>query len=94
LQIVYTVCERLLKLAKKGELLHIPLTDTVSATLESAPLAICDSTLETGEDEQDSVLDPKLPATHHTLEHKNGIHGQGKLYIIYYSGIYDKISLY
>lgn len=85
LQIIYVICERLLQLAKKKELLHIPTDKSVAVELETAPSALRISrTIQNTNDgvSSDPSLDglsldevPDGPTTHrHSI---NGIHGQG-----------------
>ncbi|KAF6030252.1 PTPDC1 [Bugula neritina] len=86
-KIIYVICERLLQLAKKKELLHIPTDKSVAVELETAPSALRISrTIQNTNDgvSSDPSLDglsldevPDGPTTHrHSI---NGIHGQGEV---------------
>ena len=97
-QIIYIICERLLKLAKKPKLLHIPSGASLSVELETSPNALQirssykgaavapDTSLE------DPVLNPSLskPQAHN---YTNGVHGQGRHCYIF-SLLYFLISIY
>lgn len=82
-QLIYIVCERLLKLAEKSELLHIPTKSTLAVELETSPGALKSGDKLTGMSksdsyQEDSVLNPKLSKHHNNNKITNGIHGQGE----------------
>ena len=72
-----------MKLAEKGELLHIPTKETLAVELETSHGALKSSgklqgMTKTDESQEDSVLNPKL-SKHHSHHVTNGIHGQGEI---------------
>lgn len=77
------MCERLLKLAEKGELLHIPVKNTLAVELETSPGALRNKSKIKGSptsdsSQDDSILNPKL-SKHIQHPVNNGIHGKGRL---------------
>ncbi|XP_067935923.1 protein tyrosine phosphatase domain-containing protein 1-like [Watersipora subatra] len=80
-KIIYILCERMLKLAKKRELLHIPSEQSRDVELETSPLVLQPARHSREADaisNGDSVFD--LTAVEHKRRSPgSGVHGQGQM---------------